>query len=726
MDRTTAQQTWEALANAIDEIYNRNASQLSFEELYRNAYNLVLHKHGTLLYEGVTEKISSHLLETVQRLAEVPDSTLLEEMASVWSEHQITMVMVRDILMYMDRTYVPAQRRRPVYELGLHLFRVTIWEHPRIQTRVTDLLLTAIASERAGLLTDDRSLLKTNISMLLELGQADYSNVYERDFENVFLGSTQEFYQLESLDFLSNNSATDYVAKATRRMEEEKERSVALGLPSTTEAQLVKIIETELIERHARTLVDMERSGFAALLKDESKTEELQQMYDLFVRVPSSVDFLRDALCERVKAEGKTLISDQEKGASDQPAFVRGVLRMRDRYHQVLQVSFRDEKKTQKRLKESFEAFLNEDARAASCLAVYSDELLRVGLRGATEAQVTEELQKVIIVFRYLSDKDVFEAYYKQHLAKRLLGGRSVSDEAERAMVSLLKAECGYQFTSKLEGMFNDMRISRDMRSSYKAHAKSSDCGVDMEVDVLTNGYWPSQNVKPCTLPPKVQEAIDHFSTFYLEKHTGRKLSWQTTAGSAEIRATFGSKRHDLCVTTHQMCILLLFNDEDTLTLGQIRSRTQIPDMELRRHLISLCTPKHRILRKGSKGRAIVSDDDTFTFNAEYTSKLKRVRIPLVKESSVKDGSSAAAPEVASIPAPVEEDRRHLVEAAIVRIMKARKALHHNDLIAEVTKQLSIRFNPSPQFIKKRVESLMERDYLTRAEDDRRVYMYVA
>jgi cullin 3 len=66
------------------------------------------------------------------------------------------------------------------------------------------------------------------------------------------------------------------------------------------------------------------------------------------------------------------------------------------------------------------------------------------------------------------------------------------------------------------------------------------------------------------------------------------------------------------------------------------------------------------------------------------------------------------------------------VEAAIVRIMKARKALHHNDLIAEVTKQLSIRFNPSPQFIKKRVESLMERDYLTRAEDDRRVYMYVA
>jgi cullin 3 len=89
MDRTVASQTWEALANAIDEIYNRNASQLSFEELYRNAYNLVLHKHGTLLYEGVSDKLSSHLLKTVDRLAETQDSSLLEEIASTWSEHQV-------------------------------------------------------------------------------------------------------------------------------------------------------------------------------------------------------------------------------------------------------------------------------------------------------------------------------------------------------------------------------------------------------------------------------------------------------------------------------------------------------------------------------------------------------------------------------------------------------------------------------------------------------------
>jgi len=749
MDRTVASQTWDCLANAIDEIYNRNASQLSFEELYRNAYNLVLHKHGTLLYDGVTEKINEHLADTAKRLAETNEDTLLQEIATTWKEHQITMIMVRDILMYMDRTYIQQQRRRPVYELGLHLFRVSVWEHPNVKDRASELLLMAISSERAGLLTDDRSVLKQVLGMLLELGGADSSNVFENDFEAPFLARTQEFYHMESMEYLSRNSATDYVTKAMKRLEEEKARSAALAFPTTTDNQLQHIVETELIERHSRTLVDMENSGFSALLRDDTKLIEMRNMYDLFVKVPASVDNLREALADRIKSDGKSLISDQEKGATSPPAFVKGVLTMRERYEKIVEISFRGEKKCMKRMKESFEDFLNVDARAASCLSVYVDELLRNGLRGMSDEQVEQELQKAILIFRYLQDKDVFESFYKQHLAKRLLGGKSVSDDAERSMVSQLKAECGYQFTSKLEGMFNDMRISRDLQGSYKEYKQgrrepldenSVSKPVDIEVDVLTNGYWPSQNVPPCTLPAPIQDAIERYTKFYLNKHTGRKLSWQTSAGQAELKCTFGSgpnnyRRHELLVSTYQMCILLLFNENTTLTLGQIRTKTQIPDMELRRHLISLCTPKNRILKKGSKGRGITSDDDAFTFNPDYTSKMKRVRIPLVKESSVsKGGDGAAAGGLSviqsaadgSVPLPVEEDRRHLVEAAIVRIMKARKSLSHNDLIAETTRQLSVRFNPSPQFVKKRIESLIERDYMERAEDDHRVYNYLA
>jgi cullin 3 len=53
MARDMAQQHWETIREAIHKIHCKQASQLSYEELYRTAYNLVLHKHGEMLYNNV-------------------------------------------------------------------------------------------------------------------------------------------------------------------------------------------------------------------------------------------------------------------------------------------------------------------------------------------------------------------------------------------------------------------------------------------------------------------------------------------------------------------------------------------------------------------------------------------------------------------------------------------------------------------------------------------------
>lgn len=79
-------------------------------------------------------------------------------------------------------------------------------------------------------------------------------------------------------------------------------------------------------------------------------------------------------------------------------------------------------------------------------------------------------LDKTISLFRFIAEKDVFERYYKAHLAKRLLHNRSVSDDAERGMLAKLKVECGFQFTVKLEGMFHDMKLSADTMEVYRDH----------------------------------------------------------------------------------------------------------------------------------------------------------------------------------------------------------------------------------------------------------------
>jgi cullin 1 len=106
-------------------------------------------------------------------------------------------------------------------------------------------------------------------------------------------------------------------------------------------------------------------------------------------------------------------------------------------------------------------------------------------------------------------------------------------------------------------------------------------------------------------------------------------------------------------------------------------------------------------------------------------------------------------------PKKLEEDRGHTIEAAIVRIMKARKTLSHQQLIAEVLTQLSF-FRPDvkvsartfftslsltslsltslsdicpslvSQKVKRHVEALIEREYLERDENNRDIYKYLA
>jgi cullin 1 len=127
-----------------------------------------------------------------------------------------------------------------------------------------------------------------------------------------------------------------------------------------------------------------------------------------------------------------------------------------------------------------------------------------------------------------------------------------------------------------------------------------------------------------------------------------------------------------------------------------------------------LACGKFKVLRKQPEGRS-VSTSDSFAYNAAYTDKGRRVRIPLPtideKKKVVED---------------VDKDRRYAVDAAIVRVMKSRKVVAHNTLVTDVTQQLSNMFKADVKLIKKRIEELISRDYIKRDETQANTYHYVA
>ncbi len=56
----------------------------------------------------------------------------------------------------------------------------------------------------------------------------------------------------------------------------------------------------------------------------------------------------------------------------------------------------------------------------------------------------------------------------------------------------------------------------------------------------------------------------------------GRRLTWQTNMGNADVKANFGGRKHELNCTTYQMVVLLLFNDAKQLTYEEIEQVSAI------------------------------------------------------------------------------------------------------------------------------------------------------
>ncbi|CAF1490090.1 unnamed protein product [Didymodactylos carnosus] len=432
---------------------------------------------------------------------------------------------------------------------------------------------------------------------------------------------------------------------------------------------------------------------------------------------------LREAFSNYIKNRGRSLIINPEKDAT----MVQDLLDFKEKLDLILHECFHDNDKFSNTLKDSFEFFINQRVnKPAELIAKHVDSKLRAGNKEASEEELEKSLDKIMVLFRFIHGKDVFEAFYKKDLAKRLLVGKSASVDAEKSMLLKLKQECGNLFTSKLEGMFKDMELSRDIMLAFEqsTHIREISGNITMTVNILTMGFWPTYPVVQANLPPEMCRFQETFTRFYLSKHNGRKLQWQYSLDHCLIKGYLKDKKamKEFQVSLYQALVLLLFNYTEELSYKEIAEQTKIEEVELQRTLQSLACGKIRVMNKKppvcerlcSKD---VSTNDHFTLNTSFDHKLIRIKINQVQMKETPEENTSTTERVF-------QDRQYQIDAAIVRIMKTRKTLAHNKLITEVYAQL--KFPIKSVDLKKRIESLLEREYMKRTEQDPNVYEYVA
>lgn len=562
--------TWAVLRDFIAAVYESHASSHSYQELYAAVEAAVIGKLGGAIYERLLDRVAAQVEALVgslahssqvrerPRLPALPCTPLhpplcatarwqdpaahLGAVQSTWALHCRQTVTVRNVFLYLDRTYVrDTAGARPLWDVAMDCYRAQLLARPELLARIVSAFVALVTAERNGE-TVDRPMLSAVTRMCMAL------KLYGSHMQPALYACTDEYFASEGLACMASMDVPEYLAHVERRLTEERDRVLAVMDAGSLRA-IIASAEESLVTRHRAAILE---KGFNSLL-DHRRSEVLRRLYGLMARV-GKVEELRQAFLAyaRVRAgDGSALAGGwalqiirvrprshravvlrglrargvggegQGHGASegggqytliDHGVAASQLARASHRSSQLLldfkramddliASAFHNNDTFLASLKSALEFAVNQRENkpaelVGACLvpfpdsprphsyiplhcpphpaAKFIDQKMRGGARGAglaSDREVEDVLDAVMVLFRCMYGKDVFEAFYKKDLAKRLLLNKSASIDLERSMISKLKTECGANFTAKLEGMFRDMESSRAILDSYAVRA---------------------------------------------------------------------------------------------------------------------------------------------------------------------------------------------------------------------------------------------------------------
>eukprot|EP00484_Ammonia_sp_Unknown_P001425 CAMPEP_0197020740 /NCGR_PEP_ID=MMETSP1384-20130603/1612_1 /TAXON_ID=29189 /ORGANISM="Ammonia sp." /LENGTH=764 /DNA_ID=CAMNT_0042448425 /DNA_START=104 /DNA_END=2398 /DNA_ORIENTATION=+ len=688
--------------------------------IQREPYNYsspLYQKHS----EALTKQYKEKFIPALSKVKGEPGVVFLKEWVKRWRCNKWAVDGMTRMFMYLDRFHVPnSEDLLNTSEQGYTLYRQTVFEQFKETARRA--ILNCIHRERDGE-EQDRDLLRDSIAVFVELGNKLKKvelQIYKEDLHQYLIAETKQYYKQKSRLQMDALSCPDYLVFAEKCVNDELGRLSAY-IDKYSEEGLMVATRDEVLKYHQDELLLQKKSGIDSILDRtvgtdaQSAREDLSRIYRLYKEVPGGKGKVADAIKAHVTKLGLGFIETSKQSQdSDAHKLITQLIDLHDRFLNIVKRQFEEEACFHRALKDAFETFINKEYYVSALLARYANDLLKKGSKLTSSQSLENTMDHVVMLYGYIRDKDIFERDYQMYLAARLLQNLSESEQSERSMIGKLKNQAGYHWTSKLEDMFKDIQRSKELMDGFRQ--KHTDFETDINVSVCTTGAWPDVSIQPVKLPTEIGRISEAFKNFYLTRFSGRRLKYQMDKGKADVSVQFSPKtKKILTVSTYQMLVLLLFNNKKTVTFEEMVELTGIPREDLQTAVLSMAHPKVKVMRKSPNTKEL-ADDHKFQINPNYSNPRAKIPIPTLALATKKN--------VHTVDPAIFVLRRHQMDAAIVRIMKARKTLKHQELVTEVIKQLIARFKPKGTDIKKRIASLIDLEYLERDENERDLYHY--
>ncbi|KAI8089896.1 Cullin [Halteromyces radiatus] len=716
------------------------------------------------VFNGMAEYIDKHTTQVCQSILAHDD--IVTSYAKAFEQFELAADDVSRSCYYLNRIIAPKNsthagpdhrpsaisggkyRKQNIEALALSLWKsnVLFYIRDRCQNRLFYQVFEMIRRDRDE---DDalHSTIKTVITSLVNTNtfMEQPLQIYIEEFERPYLVHTKRYYEAEAAREIAAGSISQFMNKASQRLSQEIMRNNQY-CHSTSHSRIIKEFEAQYIAAYQHRIVD----EFHNMLEKE-RFDDCTLAYNLLNRLPDGLKPILDVYQDYICGLGKDIVSKLGSTVMKNPkAYVDQLLALHTKYYQINHQVFSADPLFTAATDKAFRTvingtIINSSSDGPETLARYCDMMMKknAGKRETTSTTATadgkkkgplrktdidegdaeEKLTRMITLFKYVDDKDVFQKFYSRMLAKRLIYNALSSEELEANMISRLKEICGVEYTSKLNKMFTDISLSSDLNANFREYVKSQadtkPTKVNFDILVLTAGAWPlnqkddqkSSQIQKLHIPTEFEKGITLFENFYGKHHNGRRLLWQWNLARGDVRMNHLDRNYELQVGLYQMMILLLFNNAFSLTVNDIIEQSGLSQADVTRSLKPLIDLQVLLCNDA------LQETSEIRLNTQFTSKRTKIKVTVAAQQETQQETQATRKAV-------DEDRKMYIQAAIVRVMKSRQTLTHVQLIQEIIDQANSRFSPSVIMIKKCIEQLLEKQFIARHERD--TYVYVA
>lgn len=327
----------------------------------------------------------------------------------------------------------------PVRKLMLDSWNKHIFHD--IKHRLQESAMKIVHAERNGDAYDAQLVVGVRESYVnLSSNAEDKLEIYRENFEMAYLKATVEFYRLKSAEQQQENGVLAYMKYADSKLREEEVRAKRYLEPSSFSILTYTLVNVLIVD-HLNSII----AECPALIRDY-ETERLNLMFRLMDRVMHGVGvepMMGDLQRHIMSAGLADMLSASEVITQDSEKYVERLLELFNKFSDLVRNAFNDDPRFLTARDIAFKTVVNDtsvfkmelptsianrgvkytapESKCPELLANYCDMLLRRTplSKRLTSEQIDARLRDVLLVLKYVNNKDVFMRYHKVHLTRR-------------------------------------------------------------------------------------------------------------------------------------------------------------------------------------------------------------------------------------------------------------------------------------------------------------------